>query len=663
MRRLSFFVSIVLFLNFASITTFLSTHTFAQETVETLPEIVVTATRYKEEYNFIPLNVTFITEEDIGNSTAQFIPDLLRTQAGIKVSDIAGNRRNYNVDIRGFGETGLLNTLVLIDGRRVNQVDLSGTDWTQIPIDRVRRIEVIRGGRGSVLYGDNAAGGVINIITKRGEEFKTGGEVAAGSFGTSKGDVYINSGSENTSFFISGSLLNSNGYRRNGYTNAKDSDINMEYHGNNIAVTLNGGYHEDKTGLPGALKESDFASGVSRTSSLNPDDFADVKDYYIQMVPMVDFWDDSFFKIDTSFRKRDFLSYASFVGGNFTGNAAIGTFAVLPQLFLTNDVVGVNNKVTLGLDYYNSNEDITNDLLYFGTPSPGEYKLGKTNYGYYLFDELEPLQGLRISGGYRSDSADYSFEPGTPAKRTWSETAYTAGVNYGLSERYFLYLNISRSFRYPVLDEIYSFFTNTVNTGLLNQTSDDFELGVKIPFSSKLSGSINFFRIDTQNEIFYNSLSYANMNMDGTTRREGIEISFSNEFDWAALKGSYTYAESKVRDGSFAGKDIPDVPRHRASVDTSFRLTKDLTFNANGIYIGERPFISDFSNSFSSQEHYLVLNAKLKYRWKKTEAFLDINNITNKEYSEYGVIGGFPSQRTYYPSSEINFLAGVSAQF
>ena len=261
MKRLSFLFFVVLFLNFALLITCLSTLTFAQESVETLPEIVVTATRYKEEYNFIPLNVTFITEKDIENSTAQFIPDLLMTQAGIKVSDIAGNRRSYNVDIRGFGETGVLNTLVLIDGRRVNHVDLSGTDWTQIPLDRVKRIEVIRGGRGSVLYGDNAAGGVINIITKKGEELKSGGEIAGGSFGTSRGKAYISSSSDNASLFISGSLLNSNGYRRNSYTNAKDSGINMEYHFNNLAVNISGGDHEDKSGLAGGLKERELGSG------------------------------------------------------------------------------------------------------------------------------------------------------------------------------------------------------------------------------------------------------------------------------------------------------------------------------------------------------------------------------------------------------------------
>ena len=63
--------------------------------------------------------------------------------------------KSASVDIRGFGETAPLNTLVLVDGRRVNEIDLSGVDWTQIPLDQIERIEIVRGA-GSVLYGDNA---------------------------------------------------------------------------------------------------------------------------------------------------------------------------------------------------------------------------------------------------------------------------------------------------------------------------------------------------------------------------------------------------------------------------------------------------------------------------------------------------------------------------
>ena len=86
------------------------------------------------------------------------------------------------MDRSGFGETAALNTLVLVDGWRLNNPDLSGADWKLIPLDRVARIEIVRGSRGSVLYGDNATDSVINIITKQGADgLRFGLEAPAGA--------------------------------------------------------------------------------------------------------------------------------------------------------------------------------------------------------------------------------------------------------------------------------------------------------------------------------------------------------------------------------------------------------------------------------------------------------------------------------------------------
>jgi len=74
-----------------------------------ITEVVVTASRYEESVKNIPANVTVITAQDIEKSTAQNVPELLRTAPGILVNDINGNRKNYTVDIRGFGETAGLN--------------------------------------------------------------------------------------------------------------------------------------------------------------------------------------------------------------------------------------------------------------------------------------------------------------------------------------------------------------------------------------------------------------------------------------------------------------------------------------------------------------------------------------------------------------------------
>jgi len=636
-----------------------------------LEEVVVTATRYAEQLSSVPANVTVITEVDIKNSTAQYIPDLLRTQGGIHVNDITGNRRSYNVDIRGFGETGRLNTLVLVDGRRINQPDLSGSDWTLIPLDRIKRIEIIRGGRGSVLYGDNAAGGVINIITKEGDRIKAGGKVAGGSYDTFNSSAYVSGSQNDLSYALSGSYLDSDGYRDNSDTEAKDLALNLGYYfADFMKLDLSGGYHEDDTGLPGGLKESDFAAGASRRDSTTPEDFADVEDYYLKGGSEIYFMNDSLFKIDISFRERDSFFFSSFFGGTFEGDTEIETITLSPQIILKEKVLGLSNSLTFGYDFVNSEENIRNKVISPFFPSDQEFKLEKEDYAYYIHDEINLLKDLAVSAGYRHDRAEFKFKPtipSTPDKTKEDQDLYTAGINYNFLENSYAYFSYSRSFRYPVLDEFFSFFTNTINTDLTPQRSDDYEFGIRQNITEDLYASINFFRIDTKDEIFFNPnpMIYSNENLDGKTRRDGVEATLSTEFDKIALSGSYTYTDATIENGQFAGNEIPNVPKHKATMDIVLSLGGGFTVAVNGIYVGERPFESDFANAFDDQKDYLVLNTKLKYNWKSLTAFLDINNITNKEYSEYGVLSlsGFTVEEAYYPSPKINFLLGLRGDF
>ena len=99
--------------------------------------------------------------------------------------------KSQTVDIRGSGEYANRNVLVMVNGRKVNPVDQSGPDWLQISPEAVERIEIIRGA-GTVLYGDNATSGVINIITKKGSEGIHGkAGVTFGSYGTEKESIAV----------------------------------------------------------------------------------------------------------------------------------------------------------------------------------------------------------------------------------------------------------------------------------------------------------------------------------------------------------------------------------------------------------------------------------------------------------------------------------------
>jgi iron complex outermembrane receptor protein len=632
-----------------------------------MEEVVVTAPRYREEIYSVPANVTVITESDIKNSTAINIPELLRSQEGIQVTDVTGNNRTYTVDLRGFGDTAGSNTLVLIDGRRVTQADLSGTDWTQIPLDRVKRIEIVRGGSGSVFYGDNASGGVVNIITKEGEEeTRYGADVSAGSYRTFHPSAYVEGTEKALSFAFTGGYLTSNGYRLNSGTDAKDVGASLKYNLSDVMkIYLSSGYHRDETGMPGALTESDLSSGKSRMDSVEPNNYANTEDYYFSGGAETYFWGDSLFKLEASFRQRDALSYYSYSGGNFTGDTGLKNVSLSPQVLLQHKIAGrFNNRLTFGMDYQYAKEEIEDNSLFFGSRSIGNYDLKKSDYGYYVHDKVDLTGDLSISAGYRYDRAEFSFSPGTPNQSDDTEYAVTAGANYNFLKQSQVYFNYSRSFRYPLLDEQFSFETNTV-TPLQPQVSQDYELGAKHYITPKLRGSINIFQMDTRDEIIYNPYSYSNENLDGKTHRDGIEASVNwQALDFVSFFATYTYLiKARVDGGQFDGKWIPGVPQHSASVGTLVSFTKSFTMGIDGVYVGSRPFSGDPGNQVSDQDSYYVINAKLQYRWNNLKAYLNLNNITDVKYSEYGVLSVSPTvEKAFYPSPEMNFLLGLAIE-
>lgn len=626
-----------------------------------MQEVVVTASRYSEEVSNIPANVTVITAKDIKNSTAVNVPDLLRTQAGINVVDVTGSKRKYNVDMRGFGDSSQLNTLVLVDGRRVTQADLSGTDWVLIPLDRIERIEIVRGGRGGVLYGDNATAGVINIITKQGEKTRFGADVSGGSYKTFNSSAYAEGKVQDLSYALTGRYYNTNGYRLNSDVEAKDLGANLKYSlGSSNILNFSTGYHKDDSGLPGALKESDFATGLSRKDSTHPNDFADTEDYYFKLGSETYFWKDSFFKIDASYRKRSASLFSSFGGGtNSTAGSDLDNFIISPQALINKQIAGFDNKLTFGFDYLHSKLNITNELT--GFPST-ETELKKANYGMYALDEFSILSNLTVSAGYRYDRATYDAPFSQDNK--FDEYSSNLGLTYKYKESSSVFLNYSHSFRYPVLDELFSYFTNSVNI-IQPQTSDTYEFGARHQFTAKLYGSVTLFRIETDDEIFLNPLTFQNTNLDGKTRRDGIEVSATfKAFEWASFSAQYTHLNPEIRGGQFSGKQIPGVPEDMGSLTGLFTPAKGWTLAVSGIYVGERPFINDFNNSVDDLNGYFIVNAKIKYRWRALSAYVDVNNATGRKYSEYGALATFPvTERGYYPSPTANFLVGLAADF
>src|SRR5947208_13486258 len=150
-------------------------------------EQVVTASVRSSSETKTPASLTVITGDEIRMIGAATIPEILRRVPGIDVAEM--NPSDTNISVRGFNRRLANKVLVLVDGRSVDQQFLGGTIWPllDVAVQDIARIEVIRG-PGSALYGANAYAGVVNIITKTGDEVNGGRAfLQTGNYGTLQG--------------------------------------------------------------------------------------------------------------------------------------------------------------------------------------------------------------------------------------------------------------------------------------------------------------------------------------------------------------------------------------------------------------------------------------------------------------------------------------------
>jgi len=637
--------------------------------------VVVTATRIAQHNYSIASNLEVITSEEIAASTARTVPDVLREALGIHVFDQSTNKTAV-LDIRGMGDSAARNVLVLVNDRKLNNVDISGPDLIQVPIDSIERIEVIRGA-GSVLYGDNAIGGVVNIITKEGEGDLSGkAGVEFGSYDARAASLEVSGQEKRLSYFIFGGYDDERGFRQNSDVLKQDTTGRFGYDvTDNTSVDIAFGWHKDRYGLPGGISRDEIAA-FNRRQSMEPNNFATTKDKFIDLTFDFTPWpEDGYignFVLDFSYRDRDVFD--TFFGSET--NRETNTYGVAGKYIFDHELFGQEMNFVTGVDYY----DHENDIKGSGTNAV-DLTISKEEWGVYTFAQYEALEDVFVNAGTRFHQAHYAFSQRDVAvdeKQRPSESVNLFGMKWEYNERSNAHFNVQQTFRFLATDEWYSSsnfpdfgITPNLNTSLKQQTGIQYEVGAKHNFDDKVIAYVTPYWIDNKNEIFFDPANFINSNYD-KTRRVGVEFGqqtdiekfFEVEFlDKLGFFSNYTYQVPKFNGGTNDKKFIPLTPRHQASAGLVTRFWGFYNASLIGRYVGSRFAINDTGNTTSPSKPYAVLDAKVSYERDQLEVFLALNNILDNQYSPYVVKSAFSNAKDLYPAPEFNMTLGVNVKF
>lgn len=657
----------------------ISKATYEDKSAKDLGEIVVTPSGAEESAFDYPANVSVITRKQIESSNARFVYELLRHEPGIFVVDQTHTGKAVTVDMRGFGDTAARNVLVMMDGRRLNEIDISGPDWAQIPVENVERIEIMRGS-GSVLYGDNASAGVINIITKKGQGAPTlKYNYETGSYRLNKQLVSAQGGYPFMKYNLLGKFEDTDGYRLNGYFQGYDFDANTtlnpaDYLSMNIAT----GYHKDWYGMPAGLSRNEIDQ-LGRSGSTTPYDWAKTETGYLQFSPKLDLKtgiEVNSLEADMWIRKRRTTSETNSDWGSGLiptrqssqiDNAG-GTF----RYRIGGNMGPINNETLCGIDIYQAG----NRMLSVTPSAPSwasrydQLRITKDTLGLFISDKLIIAKDLIINGGYRYEWAKYIFDQQDDVniydEKIPSDRAIEIGAEYKFIEKGSFYGRFSRSYRFPATDEFFSIYTG-LDTNIKQQVTETWEVGLKEETIKYIMAKLNFFIMNVKNEIFFDPMGGGGMGSNGVydrVQRQGLELSLKSDINkHLSMYFNYTFLNAYFKDGTFAGNKVPMVPANKVNWGILVTPLEFLEIHFWSDYVGIQYPINDQYNRQPKLKDFFVCNTKATVKYKGWEIFAGINNIFNQKYSELSVASADGKSLDFYPAPEINWRFGAGVKF
>jgi vitamin B12 transporter len=584
----------------------------------TLDTIVVTATRQPMRASEVLADVTVIDREEIEKSGQDTLPEILARQPGVQVSNNGGPGTTTSVYLRGANAT---HTKILLDGIPANSVSLSGFPLQYLALADVERIEILRGPASS-LYGADAIGGVINVITRRGQPgLRVDGFVGYGSHNTRQANAGLSGGNEQWRFRVEANSYETDGFSARRHASNKDADDDA-YRNNGGAASLS---------------------------------FLPAKGH----------------EIGLSYRKNKGLShYDGSTSGNYDERTRFENETW--QIFSKNRILE-NWQSTVR---YGEVEDKGEDNASYGISkfqTRNRHTSWQNDISLPLGKALLAVEHLKQEVGPRHDStgaATYTDSPDSNntsyligwtahlGKHSWqlnarrdkhsdfgSKSTYGLSYGYQFTDNWRAHAAYGTAFKAPTA---YQLFTDMGwgyhgNPDLKPEEAKNVEMGLIWERGAHLV-SATYYRNKVKNLIDWQVNTYENVNK---ALLEGVTLSYAGQFGAWGLRANYDWLNAENQSKNAAGVGYESLGR-RARNKASIALTHTwgaLESGVEVIGVGRRYDNSYLKTAASKEElgAYTLTNLTARYALNK-ELSLEarLNNVFDKKYEtarNYGTDG------------------------
>jgi len=633
-----------------------------------LSTIVVEASRLDRTPLEIPSAVHVIGTDEIASSGARDAVDLLAKKAPeLHLRHVgAGNPALAEISMRGYGENGHGRTLVLVDGERLNSPDLNVPNLSRIALNGVSKIEIL-GGPQTVLQGDGASAGVINVTTEPVEYERTSYvDVHGGSWGSVGTALGTRGGiaEEGVKYWADGSWDRSDGYREHSdYSLWNLSGGVKKAWETGTFLRVSSFYNDAQYDLPGALTVREWQDDP-RASHATEDDFHR-STYGFNATFNAQLNEENAIRVTGNFSNRRMRAHQRGSGWHSDNEYDVYSYRGLAEWINTTWLVGFDNEFIAGVqnaaDFLDGSQKSS-----FADQSPDDRRQTMDGYAQDTFHFTDWL-AVQIGGRY---SRAWAFNSLCEKERRNDNLgAFDAAVVLNPSDDSKVYVRESRFYRNPFLDEVPGRFDagySWVNTRLLSpETGWTTELGAEWDMTEELSAGADVFCTWTENEIFYNAIAANNENSEDLTLRRGFDAHVAWERDkLAGLSVAASYVKATFDGGAFDGNLIPLVPETTVSVNGRVWLWNDCYVFGGYRYQGSLYSCSDFNNEFDKLDWYGVFHVGATYEpsvvgWMEGVKFsLAVDNLFDEEYCDYATYG-----TQFYPAAGRCFTFTVRYEF